>query len=118
MIAPKKREAQQAEKVFDRQRDEIESAVAVATDRATSVEQCLSAERSQTEALNRRLADATANLAAARAELHAERQAKYAAVALSAYADAAAVDAPEYAQQVRELVSRAGPFSRLCKVPD
>lgn len=43
---------------------------------------------------------------------------KYAAVALSAYADAAAVDDPEYAQQVRELVSRAGPSSRFCKAPD
>lgn len=43
---------------------------------------------------------------------------KYAAAALAAYADAAQADDPEYAQQVRELVKRAGPNSPFCKTPD
>lgn len=43
---------------------------------------------------------------------------KYAAAALTAYADAAEADDPEYAQQVRDMVKRAGPNSPYCKAPD
>ena len=43
---------------------------------------------------------------------------KYAAAALTAYADAAQADDPEYAQQVREMVKRAGQNSPYCKTPD
>ena len=43
---------------------------------------------------------------------------KYAAAALAAYADAAQADDPEYAQQVRDLLKRAGPNSPFCKAPD
>lgn len=43
---------------------------------------------------------------------------KYAAAALQAYADAAQADDPEYANQVRDMVQRAGPNSPFCKTPD
>ncbi|WP_119462352.1 hypothetical protein [Rhodospirillaceae bacterium SYSU D60014] len=43
---------------------------------------------------------------------------KYAQAALRAYADAAKLDDPEYAREVRELADRAGPRHPLCKAPD
>lgn len=43
---------------------------------------------------------------------------KYAVAALMAYADAASVDDPEYAEQVRDMVRRSGPNSPFCKSPD
>lgn len=43
---------------------------------------------------------------------------KYAAPALQAYADAARVDDPEFADQVQEMVERAGTNSPFCKIPD
>ena len=41
-----------------------------------------------------------------------------AAAALTAYASEAERTDPEWAAEVREMVSRAGPNSRFCKVPD
>lgn len=43
---------------------------------------------------------------------------KYAHAALTAYAQAARADDPEYAAEVEELLSRAGPNSIYCKTPD
>jgi len=43
---------------------------------------------------------------------------KYAAAALVAYAEAAQADDPEYANQVREMLKRAGTESPFCKAPD
>lgn len=37
---------------------------------------------------------------------------------LEAYANAAGVDDPEYADEVREMADRAGPDSQWCKRPD
>lgn len=43
---------------------------------------------------------------------------KYAASGLYGYANAAAIDDEEYAGEVEELASRAGPASPFCKKPD
>lgn len=43
---------------------------------------------------------------------------QYAAVALDAYATAAATYDPEYAGEVQTLADRAGPRSPFCKRPD
>jgi hypothetical protein len=43
---------------------------------------------------------------------------KYAHAALSAYADAAEADNPEYASQVREMLSRCGKNNPYYKKPD
>ena len=43
---------------------------------------------------------------------------KYARAALSAYADAALVDDPEYAAEVAKLAGRSGEKSPHCKTPD
>lgn len=43
---------------------------------------------------------------------------KYAGAALQAYADAARVDDPEYADQVEAMAMRAGANSAFCKKPD
>ena len=43
---------------------------------------------------------------------------KYAQAALTAYADAAEKDDPEWATEVRELAARSGPASQWCKKPD
>jgi hypothetical protein len=43
---------------------------------------------------------------------------KYSAAGLAAYADAAERDDPEFAAEVREMLSRAGPNSPWCKRPD
>lgn len=43
---------------------------------------------------------------------------KYAMDALRAYADAARVDDPEYADEIQELAERSGPNNFWCKKPD
>jgi len=43
---------------------------------------------------------------------------KYAKAALEAYADAANVDDPEWAQEVQDLAQRSGPNHPHCKRPD
>jgi len=43
---------------------------------------------------------------------------KHAAAALKAYADSIRFEDPEFAKEMYELVSRAGPNSPFCKAPD
>lgn len=43
---------------------------------------------------------------------------KYAAIGLEAYAMAAVIDDPEYAEEIMEMAARAGPNSPFCKSPD
>ena len=43
---------------------------------------------------------------------------KYAQAALSAYAEAATPDDPEYASEIIEMAKRSGPASPWCKAPD
>jgi hypothetical protein len=43
---------------------------------------------------------------------------RYAFDALAAYAKAAEADDPEYAEEIREMLPRAGVNSKYCKVPD